>query len=529
MTEPASAAAEEGLGASTAPSVARNAAILGLGNVLSRGLGMLREIIIPHFYGATGLVSAFAVAEFAVRTLYDLLVGGMLTAALVPVLSDYTRPERRAEFAEVASKVLTLLSALAALVVILVELLAPQIVALIGGGLEARYQTAAIDLMRLMAPALWMFASSGVLAAILYARQRFTLVALGDALYNLGILIAVPLLYQRVGIEALAAGVLLGALIQFCVRLPDLRGLGLYLTRRFRHPALRRMLSLYLPILVSVAVGFIQAGIDRRLASGTGASSLAYMRTATTLYQLPHGLVSVAISVAALPTLSRWAAAHDWESYRATLGAALRMVLVLCVPATIGLWILAAPVVRLLAEHGRFTAADTYWTALALRYYLCGLIFACVDWPLNFAYYARSDSRTPALVGVFSVLVYLAVALSLLSTLSFLGLALADGAKQTAHAIVMALLIYRWGGRLRQSVTRTALLTLAAGAVMGAVVYLVSQWLLGQLGVAGLLPRLLVVFVPAVTGGLVYYVLLRLLRVPETAQIDRLARRLRRS
>lgn len=507
------------------PSVRRSAAILSLGNVLSRGLGMVREIVIPHFYGASGLVSAFAVAEFTVRTLYDLLVGGMLTAALVPVLSDYARPGRRREFADVAGTFFTVLTGLAAVVVLALELLAPQVVGLIGGGLSAEHQAEAVTLMRLMAPALWLFAASGVLAGILFAQRRFTLVALGDALYNLGIVIAVPLLYRHLDIRALAVGVLLGSLIQLGLRLPDLRGLGLRLRRPWRHPALRRMLVLYMPILFSIVVGMVQGGIDRRLASGTGPNSLAYMRTATTLYQLPHGLVAVAVALAALPTLSQWAAEGNWSAYRRTLAAGLRAVLVLCVPATIGLWVLAEPVIRLLAEHGAFTATDTAWAAAALRFYLFGLVFACVDWPLNFAFYARGDSLTPALVGVASVFVYLAVALALLGSLGFLGLALADGTKHAAHALIMLTLFYRRQGPLGEGVARTAGLTLLAGLVMGAAVYGLTALLLAQLGTAGLGPRLTVVVLPAVLGGLLYVALLNRLRLPEAALVVQLARR----
>ncbi len=507
-------------------SVRRSAAILSLGNVLSRGLGMVREIVIPHFYGASGSVSAFAVAEFTVRTLYDLLIGGMLTAALVPVLSDYARPERRREFAEVAGTFFTVLTGLAAAVVLLLELLAPQVVSLIGGGLGAEHQAEAVALMRLMAPALWCFAASGVLAGILFAHRRFTWVALGDALYNLGIVIAVPLLYRHLDIRALAIGVLLGSLIQLGLRLPDLRGLGLRWCRRLRHPALRRMVLLYMPILFSILVGMVQGGIDRRLASGTGPNSLAYMRTATTLYQLPHGLVAVAVAMAALPTLSQWAAEGNWPAYRRTLAAGLRAVLVLCVPATIGLWVLAEPVIRLLAEHGAFTAIDTAWTAAALRFYLFGLIFACVDWPLNFAFYARGDSLTPALVGVASVFVYLAVALTLLGSLGFLGLALADGAKHAAHAAMMLWLFGRRQGPLGEGVARTAGLSLLAGAAMGVAVYGLSRLLLFELGTVGLIPRLTVIFIPTLLGSLLYFALLRRLRLPEADLVIALARRL---
>ncbi len=499
------------------PSVARSAAMLSLGNVLSRVLGMVREIIIPHYFGATGYVSAFRTAEFVIKMLYDLLVGGMLSAALVPVLSDYARHEQREAFARVASAVFSMLALVAALAVLVVELFAPAIVHLLGSDLPPQFQATAVDLMRLMAPVVWMFSSSGVLAAVLFARQRFTMVALGDGLYNLGVIVAVPLLHKQWDVKTLAIGIFLGSLIQLAFRLPDLRGLGLRLTRHMRHPALRKVWLLYLPVLASLIVSMIQGGIDTRLANSTGERSLSYMRQATTLYQFPHGLVAVAVSLAALPTLSRWAAAQDWEAYRRTLGASLRLVLVLSVPATVGLWVLAEPVVRLLAEHGQFTATDTAWTALTLRYYLVGLIFASIDWPLNFAFYARHDSRTPAVVGIVSVFVYLAVALSLLPHLSFLGLALADGAKQAGHALIMIALMVRWGGRLGQGVTRTAVLTLLAAAVMGGVVWLSAQFLLAQAGTEGLLNRMWVVGAPATLGAAVYLGLLRLWHVPEVA------------
>ena len=507
------------------PSVARNAAVLSTASIVSRILGMVREIIIPHYFGATGMVSAFRLSEFVVRTLYDLLVGGMLSAALVPVLSDYWRPEKRAEFAQVAGIIFTAISLIAAVVVLFLEAFAPQVIFLIGGDLSQPYQDVAVDLMRLTAPAVWVFTSSGVLAAILFARDRFTLVALGDALYNLGVIIIVPLFHDKIGIYSLSIGIMVGSLIQLGFRLPELRGLGLRLSVNFRHPALRRVWHLYLPILAAILVGMVQGGIDRRLASGTGDSSLAYMGTATTFYQFPHGLVAVAISMASLPSLSRYAASLDWSRYRNTLGASLRAVLVLVVPATIGLWILAEPVVRLLAEHGLFTANDTYWTYLALRYYLFGLIPASIDWPLNFSFYARNDSRSPALVGILSVFAYLAVALTLIDSMGFLALALGDAAKQTFHVLAMAFLLYRWGGRLSQGVLRTLGQTLAAGLVMGGFVFVSAQYLLGWLGTEGLGPRLAVVLIPGAIGALVYYLILRWMKVPELALINRLWRK----
>ena len=146
------------------------------------------------------------------------------------------------------------------------------------------------------------------------------------------------------------------------------------------------------------------------------------MRYATTLIQMPLGLVPVAVSLAALPSLSQRAADEDWDGFRSLFGRGLRLVLVLLIPATVGLWVLAEPVIQVLFEHGAFTAQDTAWTAAALRLYLFGLMFAGVDFLLNYTFYARQDTLTPAIVGVIAVAVYFVTALALKGTLGFLGL-----------------------------------------------------------------------------------------------------------
>ena len=149
-----------------------------------------------------------------------------------------------------------------------------------------------------------------------------------------------------------------------------------------------------------MVVSLFQVGLDRRLASGTGAESIAWMANATTLQQMPLGLISVAISLAALPRLSQYYALGDESSYRRTLGRGLRMVLLLIVPAAVGLWLLGTPVTRLLFQRGDFTAVDTAQVVHALDIYLIGMLFAAIDFPLNYAFYARNNTLLPALVGV---------------------------------------------------------------------------------------------------------------------------------
>jgi putative peptidoglycan lipid II flippase len=506
--------------------IAQAAGIIAVGNVASRVLGLVREQIIAFFFGASGLVSAFGIASLVPKMIYELLIGGMLSAALVPVFTQVEelqgRPALWALFSRVASLVAVVLAAL----VLLLEALAPQIAWLLGGGFEPELQAALARMIRIIAPAVLFFGLSGVVTGLLYSLKRFTFPAFGAAVFNLGIIISAPLLAGRLDAFSLAVGVVLGSVLQLLIQSPDLRDMRFRFHLDLSHPALRRVLVLYLPIAAGLLIANVQVAIDRRLASSTGASSIAWMDRATTLVQMPHGLVAVAISLAVLPTLSQLSAQGDWEGFHRTLGQGLRMVLALILPATLGLLVLAQPIIALLFQHGKFTAYDTFWTSWALRYYLLGLVFAAIDWPLNYSFYARQDTLTPALVGVLSVGVYLAVALTLIRPLGFLGLVLADSAKHFCHALVMLFLTRRQIGSLATlGLGQTLLKSLLASGVMTAVMALLLFGINRVVGDSGLLVGFATVAMVSGVGLLAYAGLIIWLRVEEVSLVRRIIRR----
>ncbi len=340
-----------------AQGLARSASVLAIGSLASRVLGLLREIVIAALFGATGQVSAFRVAAQVPTLLYDFLVGGMLSAALVPVLSDYARRSRR-DFVQVVGALLSVFAIVLTGLVIALEVAAPGLALLLAGGFrdaDPALLTLTTQLIRWLAPVVWFLSLAGVLMAVLYALQRFTFPAIATAVFNLGIVLAAPLLAPVIGIFSLAVGLLFGSLAQLTLMAVDVRraGVPFALNFQWRHPALRRILWLYLPIAAGLVVSLFQVGLDRRLASGTGAQSIAWMANATTLQQMPLGLISVAISLAALPRLSQFYAAGDERAYRQTLGRGLRMVWMLILPAGVLLWLLGAPVTQLLFRTRR--------------------------------------------------------------------------------------------------------------------------------------------------------------------------------
>lgn len=514
----------------TTPSLAFAASIIAVGNIASRALGLARETVIAYFFGASGLVSAFQAASTIPTMIYDLLVGGMLSAALVPAFSDYARPGRRRELGQAAGAVFAALGVLVAALVLAVELLAGPVARLVAGGLPPHLLAVTEQLLRLMTPAVWFLAMAGVMTALLYALQRFTFPAFAAAIYNLGIIVAALALQARLDIYALAAGVLLGSVLQLSLQWYDLRRAQPGIRLNLRHPVLPRVWRLYLPILAGLVISQVQVIIDRRLASGTGEQSLAWMRGATTLIQLPHGLIAVAISLAALPSLAQFFAAEDERAFRQVLGRGLRTVLMLSVPATVGLWALGTPIVQLIFQRGAFMPSDTEAVVAALNLYLLGLVPASVDWLLNYTFYARNDTLTPALVGVASVLIYLAVALALVGRYGYLGLVLADSAKHTGHVLIMWVLLRRRLGDLSElRAAGTLGRTLLAAGAMGLAVALLARGL-GAVLPAGFEGNLVIVLASTTAGALLYAALASRLGVVEVALMaDRWLRRLRRS
>ena len=498
------------------PGLARSAALLSAGNIGSRILGLVREMVIAYYFGTTGYVSAFRSVNRTLRLLYDLLVGGMMSAALVPVLSEYAARKDKSALWEAFSAILTLFTLVLAAVALLVSVGAVPLIHILIPGLDPVYQAAGVKMLRLMAWAILFFGLSGLLTGLLFTLQRFTFPAFTTAVFNLGIVLTVPVLAGRFDVYSLAIGTIVGSLSQTLLLMPGLLDAKIRPHWEPLHPALVKVWKLYLPLLAGLLVGQAQVLIDTNLASRTGQHSLAWMQNATTLRELPLGLISMAISAAVLPRLSQNIASGDTKQYRQTLGYVLRLVILLTVPAAVGLAVFARPMVQILFQRGVFTAADTRWTSLALWGYLPGLFFASIDWPINYSFYARQDTRTPTIVGIAAVFAYLAVALALLHPLGMMGLVIADSSKHAFHAITMTVLLYLW---LRPVGGRSVLLALgratAAAGAMAAVGILASRWLAGALG-SGMIGALVEVVAGGGLAVAVYFASLLLLGDTDT-------------
>lgn len=503
--------------------IAIAALILMLGNVLSRVLGLVREQLAAGLFGTGDDIAAFTIADNLQTLLFDLLASGALQAALIPVLAQWAAPAlgKRHELRRVGGTLLVGVLVVVGFAVVLAEMYAPAVVGVLtrisGDELARGPETVdlTVRLVRIVLPAALLLCLATVLQAMLYAIEKVTAPALSTAVRNLAIVLVTALFGARWGVEAMAWGTVLGAALIILIQVPPLIRHGIMPVPAFdwRHPALRQMGALYVPVFLGLIVNSIAVIVDRGLAWGAGENAVGAMRYATTLVQLTLGIVAAAISLAALPTLARHFQQGDAAAFRTTLGRALAMVTVLIFPATFALATLSDPISRLLFGYGATTEVGVNQISLALLGYLPGTLMAAYDQVLIFAFYSRQNTRLPVVIGVVAVLVYFFVALTLVDRFGMMGLVLANSAQFIFHTVVIW-----WFGRrafgwnpapaLRQLVPRVAGAALIASAIAWLAWYDLSWLAEGDVRLPLLAWRLLLVLVPAGLFTITYGVLL---------------------
>jgi putative peptidoglycan lipid II flippase len=499
--------------------IVKAAIIIMIGSVLSRVLGLGREVVISDLFGRGADVDAFTIAANVSTIVYDLLISGMISAALVPVLSEYSAPERRAELGRVLGTILTGAAIFLVVAVALLEGVAGPLVAFMAPD-HLEIQAQAVGMTRLVLPGVVFLGVSGILTAALYSLHRFTFPALAMSALNAAIILAALGLGGLFGINSLVIGMVAGAACMVLIQAPGLRDVPLRPALALGHPAVRQILVLYAPVALSVFVTSVMLVVDRRFATQVGEGSISAMRYATTLIQFALGMVSAAISLAALPSLSQHFAAGDTAAYKRTLAFGLRLVTILVLPAAAGLFFLGIPVVQLVFEHGQFTAGDVPPTVLALACYCLGLPFGAIDQILIFGFYSRKNTIIPITVGVVQVAVYFVVALSLIEPLGMAGLVLANSAMLLFHALVTGFLLYRViGGLPGLQVGATAVKAGLAALFMGLASFAAWVALDAWLRPADLFGKTVALGIPALLGGALYVGALALLRVRDLGVI----------
>jgi putative peptidoglycan lipid II flippase len=501
----------------TGVGIARATSLLAIGTIASRILGFGQEVLMANFFKPS-LVDAFQIAITVPRDLFDLAISGHVNSAVVPVLSEYAE-RGEDELWRLVSLLLGTVGLILSGVVLALEIFAGPIVSIYRGNISEEAITLTIQLLRITAPALLFLGFYAVLSGTLFALKRFTAPAFASAAFNGTLVMVIVLLAPFIGIERAAVGWLIGAGIQCGLQWVSLRRhpIRLQIAGAWRHPGVRKIGILYIPVMASLVFDvLINRTFSYNLASRTP-GSIAYMNWATSLREFPMGLVGTAISIAVLPTLTRLAVVQSQrQAFKDTLGQGIRLALTLIVPATVGLFVTAGPLIGMLFERGSFAPIDTEITALVLRLYLIGIPFAAVDLLLVFAFYAQKDTLTPALIGLFSLLCYMGIALLLQDRYGFYGLMIADSMKFLIHVVLSVVFLRRrLGGLGKQRLILTTLKVILATMLMGVLTYLAMRLLLSWHEPQGLLDRAVLVLIPSTLGGVTYFLLANLLHIRE--------------
>lgn len=501
--------------------IARAAGTVMAAFLITQAIGLLRGILIYRVFGTSAELDSFNAANRVTELLFNLMAGGALGSAFIPTFTGLLAHEQRERAWKLASAVANLLLLFLTLAAVLAAVFAPQVVRyglyVLAPGEAPGQEALTVSLLRLMLPTVVIFGLSGLVMGILNAHQRFWLPAIAPAMYSIGQILGVLLLPQVLGIQRLAWGALIGSLLHLLVQLPDLlRQGGRYTLTLGRGVAeVREVITLMGPRILGVAIVQLNFIVNTIIALSLPAGSVSAISLAFTWMLMPQVAIAQSVAVAAMPTFSAQAALGKLDELRGSLAGSLRGVLLLALPATLGLVLLRTPLIRLLYEGGSFTAKSTQMVAWALLWYALGLVGHSLLEVIVRAFYALHDTRTPVMVGILAMSLNVAFSFAFARLFSLWGwmphggLALANSLATLLEMSTLILLLRRRLGGLGGTSVPRALLQGGLGTLAMALV--LQSWL----ALTAARSELLRLAGGAALGIAIYAAVMLALRVPE--------------
>lgn len=516
---------------STGKRMAAAAGLLMVAMLISRVLGFIREAVLAYSFGATWQTDAFLAAFTIPDLLYDLLVGGVLSSAFMPVFASYLATEKEEEAWEVASTMMNLITLIMIAGIAVAMVFAEPLVKLVAYKFTGETLDLSVRLMRIMFPAFIILALNGLIMGILHSYKHFTAPAIGTIAYNLSIILFGLLLSDpdRFGIMGFAFGVVAGHLINFIIQYPALRkkGLKYRFVLNLRHPGVKKMMLLMVPSMLGLAASRINGIVNQNFASGINEGSITALRLAYRLMWLPLGVFAGSIAVAIFPTMTDQAARKEMDAFKRTISMGIRAIFLIIIPASVGLAVLSVPIVRLLFEHGEFTAYSTRITAYAVVAYCVGLFAHSAVWVVTRAFYALQDTMRPLLVALTTILLNIALnKLFLVMGMEEKGLALAFSVTGIYNLLVMLYILRGKIGRLDLTrIIRSFVMITAASVLMGIAAYGVAYFLENSLNIDRTVNQVIQVGTSIIIGLAVYAGAVLMCKLEETELVAGIIRK----
>jgi putative peptidoglycan lipid II flippase len=510
--------------------IARAAGTVMFAILFGQLAGLARGILVARAFGASSQLDAFFAANRVSETLFLLIAGGALGSAFLPTFAGLLARAETDSAWRLASALANTVTLTLSLLAILLAIFAPQVVryALASGFSEKPELFAlTVSLLRIQLISAVLFGLGGLIGSVLNAHQVFLIPALTPAMYQLGIIFGTLVLAPSMGIYGLAWGVVIGAALYLILQIPSLLNQnGTYSFKLgFDNSDVRKVFFLMGPRLLGVAVVQLNFWVNTNLASHMNAGSVASLTYGFSLMIMAQAAIAQSIAIAALPTFSAQHALGKTDEMRASLAASLRGILMLALPASVGLMLLREPLISFLYQRGEFDAHDVQLTAWALLWYAAGLVGHSIMEILTRAFYAQQDTKTPVIIGTIAMglnVLFSFLFSSLFAQIGWFplgGLALANSLATALEAT--ALFIF-----MRKRLNGIEGKSIADGAWRVTVAALgMAIGLLFWIQAAPSLMRWLVTLGGVALGGMIYAGALVALRVPEIQSVIQFARR----
>jgi putative peptidoglycan lipid II flippase len=519
--------------------IAKSAGAVSGAVMCSRLLGLIREQVFAALFGAGFAYDSFVVAFRIPNLLRDLFGEGALSSAFVTVFSDYDSNKGSAATWKLASNVLVFIGILLSLLTLvgsyysasILNILAPDF-AQVANKMELTQKLTII-----MFPFLIFISLSAVVMGILNTKGRFFVPAMASSFFNLGSIVggvSLAVILPKFGqpaIAGMAVGTLIGGLLQFAMQLPTLKKVGFTFLPHvnLRDPGLKRILVLMVPAVIGLSATQINIFINTNFAASCAEGSVSWLNYAFRLVQFPIGVFGVALSIATLPVIARHAATKNIDKLKESYTSSLTMAFCLTVPATVGLIVLSESIIRLIFQHGAFTALDTIKTAEALSFYALGLVaYASVKIMVP-VFYAIKHTRYPVIGSFLTVGANIIIIIFTIDHFQHKAIALSTSCTMLFNFLFLSIILYsKLSGYSLSYLFSGFGKVLFSALFMGSYLYWMQYKLAGWLA-AGFFNELMGLFFLVVSSAILYGAVLYLMRLKElTLLTDNFIARIRR-
>lgn len=515
-------------------SLAQITGFLVIMSALSRVLGYVREIVMTTVFGQGWMTDAYKAAFLIPDFLYLVLIGGAFSTAFIPVLSEYVNKDQEDEAWKVASTIFNgMLIAVfvgMAFFYFSVPFIMDEFLAV---GYAEQTKELAIYLTRIMLIQSFFMCLSGVFQGICHVYQQFTAPAVGSLLYNIAIIVLGIWLMPCIGITGFAIGVVVGSYLNVIAHFPILLKIGVKWkpVLDFRHPGVKEFFRLSIPVVLGLSVIYLNFFVTQNLGSQLDEGTVTALNNANRLMQLPVGIFATAIASAFFPTLTEMIAKNDIKNFKAKLVEGVNLNNFILIPASVGLMVVAEPLIRALFMQGKFTEENVAVTASVLVVYCIGILGYSQQQVLNRGMYALRDSKRAVIVNCAIIIINIILSLLLVKPLRAQGLALAYSIAGLISMVLLYMILYKKVGDLGGRAIMTSLVkTTIASAVMGVGVVLFLKVSDLFIDITSKAQQLIELFGAIGVGVVIFVVMAAVLRIEEMqAALSLVKRKLHRS